>query len=107
MLSPTADTVRLFLHVLAASVWVGGQIVLHGFAEMGWAGPYDWIHYQAEAAAHAVPQAPGLIAWLVTAFFDGIFGLVLGMILIPIAHYIINPLLQATVAPLMARLRGA
>ena len=30
MLSPTVDTVRLFLHVLAASVWVGGQIVLGG-----------------------------------------------------------------------------
>ena len=28
MLSPTLTTVRLFLHVLAASVWVGGQIVL-------------------------------------------------------------------------------
>jgi putative copper export protein len=28
MLSPTADSIRLFLHVLAASVWVGGQIVL-------------------------------------------------------------------------------
>lgn len=30
MLSPTVDTVRLFLHVLAASVWVGGQIALAG-----------------------------------------------------------------------------
>lgn len=30
MLSPTLDTLRLFLHVLAASVWVGGQIVLAG-----------------------------------------------------------------------------
>lgn len=30
MLSPTVDTIRLFLHVLAASVWVGGQIVLVG-----------------------------------------------------------------------------
>ena len=30
MLSPTADSIRLFLHVLAASVWVGGQIVLGG-----------------------------------------------------------------------------
>ena len=30
MLSPTLDTVRLFLHILAASVWVGGQIVLAG-----------------------------------------------------------------------------
>ncbi len=30
MLSPTIDTVRLFLHVLGAAVWVGGQIVLGG-----------------------------------------------------------------------------
>ena len=30
MLSPTLDTLRLFLHVLAASIWVGGQIVLAG-----------------------------------------------------------------------------
>ena len=28
MLSPTLDTLRLFIHILAASVWVGGQIVL-------------------------------------------------------------------------------
>lgn len=30
MLSPTLDTIRIFLHVLAASVWVGGQIALAG-----------------------------------------------------------------------------
>src|SRR5262245_43104825 len=30
MLSPTLTTFRLFLHVLAASVWVGGQIALAG-----------------------------------------------------------------------------
>ena len=30
MLSPTADSIRLFLHVLGASIWVGGQIVLSG-----------------------------------------------------------------------------
>jgi len=28
VITPTIDTLRLFLHVLAASVWVGGQIVL-------------------------------------------------------------------------------
>jgi putative copper export protein len=28
MLSVTGDTVRLFLHVLAATVWVGGQLTL-------------------------------------------------------------------------------
>lgn len=30
MLSPTADTLRLVLHLLAASIWVGGQVVLGG-----------------------------------------------------------------------------
>jgi len=28
VLSPSWDTVRLFLHVLAATVWVGGQLTL-------------------------------------------------------------------------------
>jgi uncharacterized membrane protein len=28
MLSVNWDTIRLFLHVLAATVWVGGQITL-------------------------------------------------------------------------------
>ena len=30
MLPVTADSIRLFLHVLGASVWVGGQLVLAG-----------------------------------------------------------------------------
>lgn len=30
MLAPAVETVRLFLHVLAATVWVGGQITLLG-----------------------------------------------------------------------------
>ncbi len=30
MLTPTLDSVRVFLHVLAAGIWVGGQIVVAG-----------------------------------------------------------------------------
>ena len=30
MLAPAIDTIRLTLHVLAATVWVGGQIVMTG-----------------------------------------------------------------------------
>ncbi len=30
MLSPTAATIRITLHILAATVWVGGQFVLAG-----------------------------------------------------------------------------
>jgi putative copper export protein len=30
MLTPTLDSVRVFLHVLAAGIWVGGQVVVAG-----------------------------------------------------------------------------
>ena len=30
MLSPTADTLRLFLHVISSAIWVGGQFVVAG-----------------------------------------------------------------------------
>jgi hypothetical protein len=31
MLAVSWDTIRLFLHVLAATIWVGGQLVLAGY----------------------------------------------------------------------------
>lgn len=79
----------------AAMIWVGGQIVLHGMSELGWHGPYDWVHHQAVTAAAMVPQAAGLVEWAVTAFLDGVFGLILGLLLIPVAEKVINPALSA------------
>ncbi|KRW97392.1 DUF808 domain-containing protein [Paracoccus sp. MKU1] len=79
----------------AAMIWVGGQIVIHGLHELGQHQPYEWIHGMAEAAAHALPAAPGFAAWATTAFFDGIFGVVWGMILIPVAHHAVTPAIEA------------
>ncbi|MTH76198.1 DUF808 domain-containing protein [Paracoccus aestuariivivens] len=79
----------------AAMIWVGGQIVVHGLHELGQHQPYEWVHHMAEAAAHALPAAPGLAAWAATAFFDGIFGLVLGFILIPVANHVVSPAIGA------------
>ncbi|RDD73372.1 MULTISPECIES: DUF808 domain-containing protein [Paracoccus] len=79
----------------AAMIWVGGQIVIHGLHVLGQHQPYDWIHGAAEAAAQALPAAPGLAAWTTTAFFDGIFGVIWGMILIPVAHYAVTPAIEA------------
>ncbi|MCF1710144.1 DUF808 domain-containing protein [Tabrizicola sp. J26] len=77
----------------AAMLWVGGNIVLHGLAELGFAGPYDMIHHWAEAAAHHAPGAiQGLVSWLVTALCDGVVGLALGLLLIPVATKVISPL---------------
>ncbi|WP_323716915.1 DUF808 domain-containing protein [Paracoccus aminovorans] len=79
----------------AAMIWVGGQIVVHGLHVLGQHQPYEWIHHMAESAAQAVPAAPGAAAWATTAFFDGIFGVILGMILIPVVHYVVSPAIGA------------
>ena len=55
MLSPTAATIRLFLHVLAASVWVGGQIVLVGIVPA--------IRSAHPDATRLVAKAYGRVAW--------------------------------------------
>ncbi|KGJ04573.1 hypothetical protein SAMN04487972_107105 [Paracoccus halophilus] len=79
----------------AAMIWVGGQIIAHGLYELGQHQPYAWIKGMSAAAAVALPAAPGFAAWMVTAFFDGVFGLVIGLILIPVAQYVVTPLIGA------------
>jgi predicted DNA repair protein MutK len=73
-------------------LWVGGSIVIHGMEVLGW----DWlshaIHDLAHAAAVAVPGIGGVLEWLVKAVLDGILGLVLGLLLIPVAVRVIGPL---------------
>jgi predicted DNA repair protein MutK len=80
----------------AAMLWVGGNIVVHGLEVTHlWPWPYETIHHIAEAAAHAVPAAPGVVGWLTTAALDGVFGLILGVLLIPVATRVIGPLWAA------------
>ena len=86
-----------------AMLWVGGSIVVHGLHDLGQHWPYQPIHDLAETAAHAVPAAAGLVGWAVTAALDGVFGLVLGVGLIPVATRVIGPL----VARLTGRDPGA
>ena len=77
----------------AAMLWVGGSIVLHGLEVTHlWAWPYDTIHHIAEVAAHAVPAAQGFVMWAVQAGIDGVFGLGLGILLIPLATRVIGPM---------------
>ncbi len=55
MLSPTAATIRLFLHVLAATVWVGGQFVLAGLV--------GTLRRQSPEAPRAAARAFARLAW--------------------------------------------
>lgn len=66
----------------AAMLWVGGSIIVHALAEMGWHGPEDVIH----AAAVALAAGSGALEWSVTALIDGILGIVLGFALIPVVE---------------------
>ncbi|WP_371169929.1 DUF808 domain-containing protein [Aliiroseovarius sp. 2305UL8-7] len=79
----------------AAMIWVGGSIIIHGLHEMGVHQPYEFIHHIAVEAAHAVPSMAGFVEWAVTATLDGIIGLVLGILIIPVATRVIGPVWQA------------
>ncbi len=76
----------------AAMLWVGGNIVSHGLAELGWPRLYNEIHHVAEALTHDLTAGQGLAAWLVTAVLDGLFGSLLGLLLIPVATRVIGPI---------------
>lgn len=74
-----------------AMLWVGGSIVLHGVAELGWGAPAHLVHDWAHTLTVLVPeQYQGALNWSATALMDGIFGLGLGLIVIalwtPLAH---------------------
>jgi predicted DNA repair protein MutK len=75
-----------------AMLWVGGSIVLHSAAEIGFAAPYEAIHHFAEGVAGSVPAAPSLVAWAVTAAIDGVLGLAFGFALIPLVKYVLSPM---------------
>ncbi len=79
----------------AAMVWVGGGIIIHGLEGYGLAGLAHAVHDAAVAAGHAVPALAGTVEWLVSAAAAGLFGLVLGGLLIPLIHYVAVPLVKA------------
>ncbi|PWE30666.1 DUF808 domain-containing protein [Maritimibacter sp. 55A14] len=80
----------------AAMLWVGGAIVLHGLEVLALPGPGHLIHGIALAAAHAAPAAlVGAVEWAVTAGLNGLFGLALGLALIPAATRLVGPLIAA------------
>ncbi len=76
-----------------AMLWVGGNILSHGLEVLGWPWLYDQIHHLAEGSAHVLPQAAGLVQWAVTAGLDGIFGLIIGLLLIPVTTRLVGPLI--------------
>lgn len=76
----------------AAMIWVGGGIILHGLASFGLVAPEHWIDAAAEYASHALPFMSGFAGWAATAFIDGLFGLAFGLLMVPVAGFVIAPI---------------
>jgi predicted DNA repair protein MutK len=79
----------------AAMLWVGGSIILHGMEVLGFPFLYDQIHHVAVAVAKGANGATGFVEWAVTAFLDGVFGIVFGMALIPLVTRVLAPVTAA------------
>lgn len=75
----------------AAMLWVGGSIVIHGLEELGMHEPGHTIEAIAASAGAALPTIESSMTWTVKAMLDGVSGLILGLILIPVSARLIAP----------------
>jgi uncharacterized protein len=73
---------------MAAMLWVGGGILLHGLAEFGLNQLPDMVHHTAHAVATDLRFGGGLIEWLINAVAAGLFGLACGAIIVGVLHVI-------------------
>ncbi len=76
----------------AAMLWVGGSIIVHGLEELGFGWLGHHIHDLAVAAGHMVPSYEGAVEWAAKAGMDGIVGIALGLLIIPLATRVIGPI---------------
>ena len=73
----------------AAMLWVGGQIVLHGLHEYHIGGIAEALESLAHSVAGGLPLE-GLWTWLIKATGDGIFGLLLGSVIVGVLHFVLG-----------------
>jgi len=63
---------------MLAMLWVGGGIILHGLAELGWKAPEYGLLAIAGRVGEAIGFASGFIAWLIHASGGAVIGVILG-----------------------------
>ena len=71
---------------IAAMIWVGGGIIVHGLEVFGWNSIGHFIHDLAVAAGHSVPAVQGAVEWLVGAIGAGLVGLAIGGVIVFVHH---------------------
>jgi uncharacterized protein len=73
---------------IAAMIWVGGGIILHGMHEFHITPLPEMLDHISENAGAAVPSLSGLVTWIVHAIGSGIFGVIIGGIIVAIHHMV-------------------
>ncbi len=71
---------------IAAMIWVGGGIILHGLEEFGLSAPAHAIHGLAESVGHGLGRLAGAVEWIVGALGAGLLGLVWGGTIVAVHH---------------------
>ncbi|MET0173308.1 MAG: DUF808 domain-containing protein [Agrobacterium vaccinii] len=87
----------IFLKVLAAvgtaaMLWVGGSILVHGLAQLGYAGPEHLIHDVSAAIVSAVSFAPTLVGWLATSAQQAVLAIIIGAVAVAAMGTVIAPM---------------
>lgn len=69
MISPTLDSLRIILHLIAVAVWVGGQIVLAGIVPA--------LRQTSPSSLPIIAKSFARVAWpaMVLIIFTGVWGL--------------------------------
>ncbi|MDT6941570.1 DUF808 domain-containing protein [Brucella pseudogrignonensis] len=76
----------------AAMLWVGGNIFIHGLHDLGIHQPFGWISaFAAVLAGQVTASLTAVVNWLAIAFADGIFGFVLGTIIVILMMKVVEP----------------
>ena len=70
----------------AAMLWVGGHILLVGVDELGWHALYDAVHHLEEQVHDALGAVGATAAWLVNTAASAALGLLVGAVVVALAH---------------------
>lgn len=70
-----------------AMAWVGGGLLVHNIAVIGWHGPEALIHWIASPIIGLGSEAiAGFLEWLVFAVLSGLMGVAIGAVIAPLVH---------------------
>jgi predicted DNA repair protein MutK len=69
---------------VVAMLWVGGHILLVGADELGWHGPYAFVHHLEEAVHDATGALGGVLGWLTNTAGSAIAGLLVGAVVVAV-----------------------